>query len=208
MHEIIDFPKIKSPFVRVMKDNISIVTDEIAEGFEWVFTTPGVKAIDKLHGTNLCCIFDSGTLIHIDNRKTRVVSSPVITTDWGFSKTRMIEGVITAIEKGWIEPNYSGRVYGELIGPKFNSNIHGVSKNYFVPFSYLKKSCYWRSYLYNTYPKTFESVSMWFKELPSLFAQRFGEYDSKAEGLVFYHPDGKRMAKLRRDMFDWYKEGK
>ena len=29
--------------------------------------------------------------------------------------------------------------------------------------------------------------------------------DIKAEGLVFYHPDGKRMAKLRRDMFDWYK---
>jgi hypothetical protein len=25
-----------------------------------------------------------------------------------------------------------------------------------------------------------------------------------AEGLVFCHPDG-RMAKLRRDMFDWYK---
>ena len=42
------------------------------------------------------------------------------------------------------------------------------------------------------------------KELPSLFNQRLKLPEIQAEGLVFYHPDG-RMAKLRLDMFDFYK---
>ena len=56
------------------------------------------------------------------------------------------------------------------------------------------------------YPKTFESMSEWFKELMPLYALRTNGKDEVCpfvEGIVFTHPDG-RMAKLRRDMFDWY----
>ena len=76
-----------------------------------------------------------------------------------------------------------------------------------MPFSYLARKCHWRSWIKNQYPKDFESLANWFKDLPSLFNQVQHLEDIKAEGLVFYHPDGRRQAKLRRDMFDWFKGG-
>ena len=55
----------------------------------------------------------------------------------------------------------------------------------------------------NKYPKDYDSISTWFRQLPSLFNKRLALPEIQAEGLVFHHPDG-RMAKLRRDMFDWF----
>jgi len=37
-----------------------------------------------------------------------------------------------------------------------------------------------------------------------LYMLKKGVKDGFVEGVVFTHPDG-RMAKLRRDMFDWFK---
>jgi hypothetical protein len=54
------------------------------------------------------------------------------------------------------------------------------------------------------YPKDFNTISEWFKELMPLYAMRKADSKGFVEGIVFTHPDG-RMAKLRRDMFDWYK---
>jgi hypothetical protein len=56
-------------------------------------------------------------------------------------------------------------------------------------------------------------MSKWFQELMPLYALMIhGSEKITAdptrvgfvEGVVFTHPDG-RMAKLRKDMFDWYK---
>ena len=201
--DIIDYPKIKCPFVREKIKGHYVVTPQIEEGYEWVFEDPGVKAVDKLHGTNLCCMFDKGILIHIDNRSTRVLEDPCacLTANMSSAIVRMIEGVLHALERGWIENDFTGRVYGELIGPTINGNLHQMVTHYFVPFDYLQKKCHWKSWVNNKYPKNFESLSNWFKELPSLFSQRMKANEGLAEGLVFYHPDG-RLAKLRRDMFE------
>jgi RNA ligase len=205
---IADFPKLYSPFHRDLRDNDpkkkkSRLTSEIEPGFEWIFEQ-GVRAVDKLHGTNICVTFSQGHVVSIDNRKNRILDDPIqIRLTHSKDASRMLAGVMNGLERGFIL-NASGRVYGELIGPTYNDNIHLAPCPIFVPFDYLKEHCHWHSWLDNKYPKTFESISDWFKDLPSLFTkQKFGK-EVMAEGLVFYHPDG-RMAKLRRDMFDWYK---
>lgn len=207
MLEIINFPKIKSPFVRKEINGHYIVTPEIELGYEWVFEDEGVLASDKLHGTNTCIVIENGKLIAIDNRMNRIFTEEEGIND-SLSKTqsKFLLGILNSKEKGWLKFDTSNRIYGELVGPSINGNIHLMETNFFIPFSYLKKFCRWNSWLANKYPKTFDSISEWFKELPSLFTKRITGKEELAEGIVFHHPDG-RMAKLRRDMFDWYHHG-
>ena len=69
--------------------------------------------------------------------------------------------------------------------------------------SYGQKHLKYKSW--GKYPKDFDNISEWFKELMPLYMLRKGVKDGFVEGVVFTHPDG-RMAKLRKDMFDWYYE--
>ncbi len=115
-----------------------------------------------------------------------------------------MEGIAFAIQKGWLSGLKDGDYYGELIGEIINGNPHKIKGHMFVPFHYLARKCHWRSWIKNQYSKDFDTISIWFKNLDSLFNQVLGLDNIKTEGLVFHHPDGKRMAKLRRDMFDWY----
>ena len=202
-NDIIDFPKIKSPFVRKKINGHYVVTPEIEKGYEWVFEEEGVQAVDKLHGSCLCCLFKAGILQSIDNRTTRVIPEPCISTNMNSNETRMIEGVINAISRKWIPKSFTGRLYGELVGPSINGNIHLLDEHYFVPFDWLKKHSKWNTWFENRYPKDFESISEWFKDLTSLFTYRMTHATDYAEGLVFYSKDGK-LAKIRRDMFSWY----
>lgn len=202
---IVDFPKIKSPFVRKTINGHYIVTPEIAEGYEWVFEDNGVKAVDKLHGTNICCLFKNGVLMAIDNRTARIIDAPHLSSSLTPQTQRILQGILFALEKKWIPQNFTGRLYGELVGTSFNGDIHMLGFHCFVPFDYLESKCHWKSWISNKYPKNFESISEWFKGLTSLFSERLVKTITLTEGLVFYHPDG-RMAKLRRDMFDWYYE--
>lgn len=206
---IIDFPKVKSPFIR--KDNEAghyVVTPEIEPGYEWVFTEPAVRAVDKLHGTNICVHIEGGYVTAVDNRANRIIRDARLNAYPDKREAQFFAGLFGAMEKEWLKFLGDGAHYGELIGPNINSNLHRVDRYYFVPFKYLYEKCHWHSWVQNKYPKTFESISEWFKNLPSLFSQQMHKnYASMelplAEGLVFHHPDG-RMAKLRRDMFDWY----
>lgn len=202
--QIVDFQKIKSPFIRAHNERGEyVVTPEIEPGYEWIFED-GVRAVDKLHGTNICVHFKDGNVIAIDNRTTRVLQVPIeITSKNKGSKSRFLLGILNSAEKGWLETFENGRIYGELIGPDINTNLHGTPYPLFVPFSYLYDRCHWKSWINNKYPKTFPAISEWFKSLNSLFTERVFKTQVLAEGLVFCHPDG-RMAKLRRDMFDWY----
>lgn len=204
--DIKDYPKISSPFVRKMIDGKYLAIDEIEPGFEWVFEDEGVHAVDKLHGTNICLIFVDGILQSIDNRATRIFDKPCISANLKTNEARMIEGVINAFERKWIDKHFTGRMYGELVGPTINGNIHHLVKHYFVPFDYLISHCHWKSWIANKYPKTFDSIQTWFKDLPSLFTKKMTKETQLAEGLVFYHPDGIRKAKLRRDMFNYTQE--
>lgn len=92
-----------------------------------------------------------------------------------------------------------------LVGDKIQANPLKIKERLWIPFYRAKQSLTYHSW--HKYPKTFENVSLWFKDyLFSLAHQKYSEKDERifAEGVVFYHPDGMRMAKLRRDMFDWY----
>jgi len=202
--QIVDFPKIKSPFKRIHNaQGHYVVTPEIEEGYEWVFED-GVRAIDKLHGTNICVHFKNGRVIAVDNRTTRILQEPIEIHNKNEGKrSRFLLGILHSAEREWLETFVDGPVYGELIGPEINTNLHEVHHPLFVPFSYLYDRCHWKSWINNKYPKTFESISDWFKTLTSLFTERVFKKQVLAEGLVFSHPDG-RLAKLRRDMFDWY----
>lgn len=196
---IIDFPKIKSPFIRKNNEKGDyVVTSEIEPGYEWIFDK-GVTAVDKLHGTNICVNISDKHLDSIDNRSTRVMQNGTIPTKGNV--TKFIVGVMNACNRWSIE---DGKYYGELIGPDINGNLHSTPEYLFVPFNYLRSKCHWHSWVQNKYPKDFNSISEWFKELPSLLSKRLFDKNVLAEGLIFYHADG-RMAKLRRDMFDWYK---
>ncbi|MBF8263943.1 MAG: hypothetical protein HW387_1608 [Parachlamydiales bacterium] len=201
---VIDFPKIKSPFKRIVNERSEyIVIPEIEEEYAWIFEE-NVRAVDKLHGTNICVHFQEGRVIAIDNRTTRVLQEPIeiLAKDNG-TRSRFLLGILHSAERGWLDAFTEGPVYGELIGPEINTNLHEIPYPLFVPFNYLYDKCHWKSWINNKYPKNYDSISTWFKSLYSLFTERVMKKQVLAEGLVFHHPDG-RMAKLRRDMFDWY----
>lgn len=194
-----DYPKLQCPYVRVKTpDNRYLVTTEVNEGYEWVFGD-GVRAVDKLDGTNVCVHVRGGEVVAVDNRSTRKDILRVKGNKWGAAA---LEGVAGAMSRKWIWEN--GDHYGELIGPIINGNHHGLDRHLFVPFDYLWEKCHWISWVTNKYPKTYDSISLWFQhDLISLFNKRIKLPQVMAEGVIFYHPDGRR-AKLRRDMFEWY----
>lgn len=206
MFMIRDMPKLHSPFVREMINGKYIVIDKINEGYEWVFNDTSVIATEKLDGTNVSILIDDGIIKSVWNRTERVPF-------FNKGKQYIINGIQEAYSRGYLDFLSDGQHFGELIGVKVNGNRHQVKDHIFLPFeSYVKKNLVYESW--NKYPKDFESISKWFKEsLFSLYACRVKgcngipvEQRSKPEGIVFVHPDG-RMAKLRRDMFDWF-EGK
>ena len=104
-----------------------------------------------------------------------------------------------------------GQHFGELLGPKLQKNPYNLKEHLWIPFGgFGEKNLRYNSW--GKYPKDFKSISEWFKELMPLYNLRKGcENMSKeeamaqfVEGVVFTHPDG-RMAKLRKDMFPWFK---
>lgn len=208
--EIVDWPKTQCVYVR---EQISreqyLVTPEVNEGMEWVFE-PGVRAVDKLHGTNGCLHVKNGKLVGITNRKNVISDDPHISIDMDPKERWFIEGFLNGVEKGWWKDCPDGPRFGELVGPKINGNFHHLDKYYFVPFDILLSKFHWKSWISGDYPKDFNTIEQWFKELPSLFTRKYASESSQmynlAEGLVFWHPDGRR-AKLRRDMYSWYYKG-
>jgi len=196
-----DMPKLESPFVRKeMPNGDYIVTPEIAEGYGWVFEDENVMAIEKLHGTNVSIIIQDGVITSIFNRTERIPF-------FNKGKKWLIEGVLNSYERGYMEFLLDGQHFGELIGPKVNGNPYKLKEHLWIPFeTFCQKHLKYKSW--GKYPKDFNTISEWFKELIPLYACMVqGEEGRKSgfvKGIVFTHPDG-RMAKLRKDMFDWYK---
>ena len=57
---------------RKMIDGNYIVTDEIEEGYAWVFEDDSVMAIEKLDGTNVSIVIEEGTVTQVYNRTERI----------------------------------------------------------------------------------------------------------------------------------------
>lgn len=198
--KIYDMPKLESPFVRKMVNNDFIVSDEIAEGYEWVFTDPEVLATEKLDGTSVSIVIENGMITSIWNRSARIPF---------FCKGKMfiVKALLNSFDRGYCElPD--GQHFGEVIGPKLNGNPYNLDEYLWIPFeTYCRDKLAYKSF--HKYPKTFENISNWFR-LPiseggifSLFMKRRG-IDQQPEGIVFVQPSTGKMAKLRRDMFEWY----
>jgi hypothetical protein len=194
-----DMPKIECPFVRKVINGEYIATPEIVEGYEWVFNDDKVMAIEKLHGTNVSILIQDGIITSIWNRTERLPF-------FNKGKKHIIEGLLNSFERGYMEFLGDGQHFGELIGTKVNGNPYNLSGHLWIPFStFCQKHLKYKSW--GKYPKDFNTISEWFKELIPLYSCMVnGEEGRKGfvEGIVFTHPDG-RMAKLRRDMFDWFK---
>lgn len=200
--KIEDMPKIESPFVRVMNEKLNyVVIDKVAEGYEWVFEDESVMAIEKLHGTNVSILIEEGTVTAVFNRTERI---PFITK----GKKWIIEGILNAKERNYLELLGDGQHFGELIGPKVNGNPYKLDIHLWIPFSgFCQKHLRYKAW--GKYPKDFQTISAWFKDdLIPLYASMKGDRENGfVEGIVFTHPKTGKMAKLRRDMFDWHKDG-
>ncbi len=191
--KICDMPKLHSPFVREKNEKGEyVVTPVIEEGYEWVFEDSEVKAVEKLHGTNVSIYIQDGVIIGIWNRTARIPF-------FNCGKEYIIDGVREAYKRKYTKLLLDGQHFGECIGPKINGNPYKLDKVLWVPFSRLQTNYSYKSW--GKYPKTYEAISGWFKELMPLFGRRYGS--DFVEGVVFTHLDG-RMAKLRIDMYDWF----
>jgi hypothetical protein len=194
--EIKDMPKLESPFVRENINGVYVVTPKIAEGYEWVFVDEATTCQEKLHGTNVSVTIVNGQISAVYNRTNRV-------DPW--SNDFIVNGVREAKSRGYLNLT-DGQYFGEVVGPKLHGNPYKLDYHIWLPFdTYFHKHLTYKSW--GKYPKDFDTISEWFREgLMSLFymSKHNGDKTGFVEGVVFHHPTGK-MAKLRRDMFDWFK---
>jgi hypothetical protein len=204
--KIEDMPKLQCPFVRKEVNGEYIVIPEVNPGYGWVFEDESVMAIEKLHGTNVSIIIVGGVVTEVYNRTERI---PFINK----GKKWIIEGLLNSKERGYLEFLGDGQHFGELIGPLVNGNPYKLKEHLWIPFeTFCQKHLKYKSW--GKYPKDFKTLSDWFENLMPLYFTMInglenyqnedGKYTGFVEGIVFTHPDGK-MAKLRRDMFPWFK---
>lgn len=221
MQPLTDFPKIECPFVRktykVNKDDfkkygsklqlrnpeVYLVTAEINPGYEWVLDDPDTIAVEKLNGTNVKLQTESGRLIALQNRKNVIDPLQILK-----GKNFIVEGIFSAIQKGYVEDNQIQA--GEIIGPKLQGNPYLLDNHIWYPFAKAIKHLKYKSF--HEHERTFANFSSWFKDyLKSLYHTKKVGYGNAtfAEGVVFYNLKRQAehktyMAKLRRDMFDWF----
>ncbi len=227
MELLTDFPKLHCPFIRqtfkVDKDDfrqrgrklhlrepeVYLAVDRINPGYEWVFEDPETFAVEKLDGTNIKIKTENGRLVALQNRKNVIDPLQIIS-----GKTHLIEGIFRSVGKGYVKPD--GEQAGELIGPKVNENIYKLDFHEWYPFD--KSIADLRYQSFHEHERTFGNWSSWFKDwlhsryFTKIASKRGSEEKVFAEGVVFYNLKRKAedkvwMAKLRRDMFDWYYEG-
>ena len=223
-----DFPKLNCPFVRKLFSvnpeqwkkegaalglrgpEVYLVIDQVNPGYEWVFEDPDTIAVEKLNGTNVKIFTQDGRLMTVQNRLNVIDPLQVMK-----GKTFIIEGIFRSIAKGYVQEN--GEQCGELLGPKVQGNSLRLDYHEWYPFEKAIEHLRYKSF--HEHERTFDNWNVWFKD--GLFSRHYAKRASKlgvtndvlAEGVVFYNLRRKVekklwMAKLRRDMFDWYYSGK
>ncbi len=182
-----DFPKLYSPLVREMGKIVQPYA--VAEGFEWALQ-PGVTAYEKLDGTNVGVRFDAeGQVERIQNRRTLIwdAHTPAEAPLNGWANR-----IYLAVMK-----RYNGQkkgpplsvVYGECIGPKVNTNRHGLREAIWVPFNQIPER-------YGTFHfETPEAMAEFVRGAGPLFCTGY-----TPEGVVLYGTEPWQIAKFRKDM--------
>lgn len=216
-----DFPKLHCPFVRktftlsdevfqnhrrtynLRSPDLYLVVDEVNPDYEWVFNDEDTFCTEKLDGTNVKMLTKDGRLEKLQNRNNVLDPLQVVK-----GRNYIIEGVFKAIQKGYVSED--GEQAGELLGPKLQGNPYGLDYHLWYPFDKAVKSLKYKSF--HNYEPNFDNLSSWFeRNLFSLLSKRFSPDSGRvfAEGVIFYNlkrkAEGKiYMAKLRRNMFNWY----
>jgi hypothetical protein len=194
-----DMPKLESPFVREANAKGDyVVTQKVAEGYEWVFTDDDVLATEKLDGTNVSILIEDGQIKSIWNRTERIPF-------FNKGKRRIVEGVYESYARGYTEFLADGQHFGECVGEGINGNPYKIKGQLWIPFeTYAREHLAYKSW--GKYPKTYETISEWLhNDIFSLFIARHQEGAKQfPEGIVFVKTSTGQMAKLRRDMYDWY----
>lgn len=219
-----DFPKMQCPFIRqtfkvneeqrkkhgaslkMREPEAYLVVDRVNPDYEWVFEDPDTFAVEKLDGTNVKILTEKGRLIAVQNRLNVIDPLQIMK-----GKTFIIEGIFQSIGKGYVKED--GEQAGEAIGPKVQGNPYKLDVHLWYPFE--KAIDHLRYKSFHEHERNFDNWSAWFKDwlFSRFFAKRAAKLglDEKvmAEGIVFYNLKRKAerkpwMAKLRRDMFDWF----
>jgi hypothetical protein len=154
--KIDDMPKLSSPFIREVNDKGQyVVTPNIAPGYEWVFEDPSVMAVEKLHGTNVSIIVESGKIKRVFNRTNEVDA-------WNGNHF-IAEAIHNSYGTKYKPDNrLNGQFFGEVIGPKLHSNPYSLNCHMWIPFvTYARQHLIYDDY--HKYPKTFDNLSQWFR---------------------------------------------
>ncbi len=219
-----DFPKLHCPFIRqtfkidpgdwekegrplgLRAPEVYLVVNRISPGYEWVLDDPETIAVEKLNGSNVKIKTEKGRLVAVQNRLNLIDPLQVMK-----GKTFIMEGIFRSLGKGYVKED--GEQAGELIGPKVQGNPYKLDLHEWYPFEKAVKDLAYRSF--HEHERNFQNWSDWCREgLASRYflkrASKTGSPDRvMAEGIVFYNLRRRAekktwMAKLRRDMFDWF----
>lgn len=118
-------------------------------------------AIEKLHGTNVSIVIQDGVITSVFNRTERIPF-------FNKGKAHIIQAVLESYQRGYTEFMVDGQYFGEVIGPKVNGNPYKLDHHVWIPFStYGQKHLKYKSW--GKYPKDFDTISNWFKELMPLY---------------------------------------
>jgi len=215
----VDQWKIHGAKLEMRSPEVRLVINRVNPGYEWVFSDPDTIAVEKLNGTNMKVQTRGGRISAIQNRKNLIDPLQVVG-----GRGHLLEGIFAAIDRGYLPTN--GETAGELIGPKLQGNPYKLTGHVFYPFEEAWKNLSYRSF--HEHERTFDNFSTWFKTwlISRYYAKRVQklrkDYDKNlawgfplaedqvmAEGVVFINlrrrDEGKTfMAKLRRNMFDWF----
>ena len=214
---VLDMPKLERPFVRKFNEkNEYVCVPEIDARFKWVFSDECV-AVEKLDGTNVSIFAENRSIIGIYNRKNSI-------NVWKKGNKRFVDGILETIEREYFKMDNlaDGQYFGELIGELVNGNPYLVRGHLWLPFNFLQERLQFK--FWNDFVKDLQDLNDFeiynktrniFKGLWSLYKRKkgmqgtvdetFGFEGLAAEGIVFYRKGTNEMAKLRRDMFDFFK---
>lgn len=180
--------KIPTMFVRDEGPGPRLVLDQVAPGCEWVVAGEGV-ATRKFDGQ--CCSFIAGSLYkRREVREGHSVPEDFFVQDVD-RRTKKIVGWVPVGDgpedtyfrealKTWIDIWPAGPREGtyELCGPKVEKNREGLESHQLIPHG--DETCYPEP------PRTFDGLRQYLSE-------------TLIEGIVFWHPDGRRAKIKARD---------
>jgi len=199
-----DMPKLESPFEREEVNGNFVCVPKFRKEYLWILDKDKVIATEKFDGTNVSVYIEDGKIKKILNRENDI--------DIWKQKEWFYTGIKRAIDEGKfkLDRMTDGQYFGELLGPKIQSNAYELEQPLWLPFEYVKEHYYFKFYYTWLDEHHLESDTDWFNAFSELFKNLKSIYfrskgiEKQPEGIVFHNRETGEMCKLRMDMFDWF----